>query len=84
MTRDEHLEFAKRRALEQVEMGDVHHALWTFASFLNLHGETRNHPLILQGSMMLKAGTIDTPELMRSFILDTSLALSERDKESWQ
>lgn len=42
MTRDEHLAWAKTRALEYVAMGDLPNALASMSSDLNKHPETHS------------------------------------------
>lgn len=42
-TRDEHLQWAKDRALAYVDKGELENALASIASDLNKHEETHNH-----------------------------------------
>ena len=53
MTRQEHLDWCKRRALEYVDRGAVIQAITSMGSDLSRHDETRNHPGIQIGVMML-------------------------------
>ena len=53
MTRQEHLDWCKKRALEYVERGDVINGITSMASDLGKHDETRNHKGIEIGIMML-------------------------------
>lgn len=51
MTRDEHLEWAKKRALEFLDSGDVENAVASMASDLQKHPETANSAEV--GGMIL-------------------------------
>lgn len=46
MTRQEHLQFSKDRALEVLDTGDVAGAAASFYSDLGSHPETAGHPVI--------------------------------------
>jgi len=67
-TREEHLEWSKRRALEYVELGDLRQAFASMASDLSKHPETRDHSACKLGIMMLMAGQLTTKNEMRRFI----------------
>lgn len=55
-TREEHLDWAKARAIEFLDNGDNRQALASIASDLNKHDETRNHPDIPKlGAMVFSA-----------------------------
>ena len=69
MTRAEHLEWCKRRALEYVEAGELPHAFTSMGFDLSKHPETANHSAIQLGAMLLFGGHLDTAEKMRKFIL---------------
>jgi len=69
MTRSEHLEWCKKRALEYCDMGDVGQAWASMASDLKKHPETANHAGIELGSMMVLSGYPSSPAEMRKFIL---------------
>jgi hypothetical protein len=68
MTRQEHLQWCKERALEYVEAGDPTNALASMGSDLGKHPETRGHAGIQLGMMLLMAGQLSTPNEMRKFI----------------
>lgn len=68
MTRAEHLAWAKQRALEYVERGDLKNAVVSMASDLTKHPETKDHPGLQLGMMMLMAGHLSSPQAMREFI----------------
>lgn len=68
MTRAEHLTWAKERALEYVDAGDLSTALTSIASDLNKHPETKNHPGVMLGMQLMVSGHLDTPKQMRDHI----------------
>jgi hypothetical protein len=68
MTRAEHLDWAKRRALEYCDMGDVEQAYSSMASDLRKHPETENHSALALGFSLLLNGHLSTPVKMRKFI----------------
>jgi len=49
MTRDEHLKWAKARAMEYAERGELVNAINSLLSDLRKHDELRHHPGILLG-----------------------------------
>jgi hypothetical protein len=67
-TRAEHLAWAKERALEYVDAGDINQAFTSLASDLSKHPDTQGHAAIELGFMEIFAGTISTPSQMRDFI----------------
>jgi len=68
MTRAEHLRWAKDRALEYIEAGDLSNAFGSMVSDLQKHPETEGHAGILLGTQLRMRGHLDTPEKMRNFI----------------
>jgi hypothetical protein len=68
MTREEHMQWCKQRALEYVESGDTQGAFASITSDLGKHPETANHIGIELGMMQLIGGTLSTPSEMRKFI----------------
>lgn len=68
MTREEHLSWCKKRALEYVDSGDLANAYASMASDLNKHPETERHSAITIGMALLMNGHLDTAEKMRKFI----------------
>ena len=68
MTRDEHMEWCKKRALEYIDNGDIRNAWASMSSDLQKHPETKNHAAIGLGTMMLLAGDLGTIDKMRRFI----------------
>jgi hypothetical protein len=67
-TRQEHLAWAKQRALDDLERGDLKNAYTSMVSDLEKHPETAGHSGILLGTMMLMGGHLKTPDEMRTFI----------------
>lgn len=68
MTRTEHLEWCKKRALEYVDVGDLQQSFASMGSDLNKHPETEGHSAIQFGMMLLMSGKLSTPHEMRDFI----------------
>lgn len=68
VTRAEHLEWCKQRALEYVDAGQLNDAYASMASDLGKHEGTQGHAGIQLGLMMLMAGQLSTPDEMRKFI----------------
>lgn len=68
MTRTEHLDFCKKRALEYLDAGDIRHAFTSMASDLRKHDDLANHIGTLLGAQLLLAGHLETPTQMRKWI----------------
>ena len=68
MTRLEHLDWCKKRALEYVDMGDLSSAYASMASDLRKHPETENHTAISLGMVLVMGGHLSTSQKMREFI----------------
>lgn len=68
MDRPDHLNWCKQRALEYIELGDLEGSLTSMFSDLGKHPETREHPGIVLGGMMLVGGLLNSPEEVRKFI----------------
>ncbi len=69
-TRQEHLEWCKRRALKYVEIDDLKNAFASMTSDLRKHAETKNHPAIELGLMLMLSGGLSTRAEMQKFIED--------------
>lgn len=67
MNRQEHIAWARDRALAYVDQGDVAQAWASLVSDLGKH-PTAGHAAIELGGMQLLAGQLDTPDRMRAFI----------------
>jgi hypothetical protein len=68
MTRAEHLQWCKDRALEYVDRNDLNLAWASMVSDLRKHPETESHSAIELGSMLFLNGDLDTPPKMTKFI----------------
>ncbi len=68
MTRDEHLIWCKGRALGYCDDGDTGNAWASMASDMGKHDETRNHPALEMGTMLMLSGNMNTVEETRKFI----------------
>jgi hypothetical protein len=68
MTRQEHLDWCKKRALEYVDRKDTEQAFASMMSDLGKHEETAGHIAIQLGMMLMLGGHLSAPEEMREFI----------------
>ena len=68
MTRAQHLKWAKDRALEYVEMGQIQYAFDSIMLDLRKHPETENNMNIEIGYSLWMMGHLKTAEQMRHFI----------------
>jgi len=68
ITRAEHLNWCKTRALELVDSGDLTLAYASMSSDLLRHPETETHAGIELGMMLIMAGELKTAHEMRKFI----------------
>ena len=67
MTRAEHLEWAKARALGELEEGSVAHAWASIVQDFALHPELANHLALGMGTHLLFSGQMSEKQ-MREFI----------------
>ena len=68
MTRNEHVEWCKQRAIEYLEHGDVMQAFASMGSDLNKHPDTKDHPGVTIGMQLIMIGNLSTVPEMRHFI----------------
>lgn len=68
MNRQEHLQWAKGRALEYVDAGDTNGAFASITSDLGKHPETQGHGGLELGMMLILGGQLRSPAEMRNFI----------------
>ncbi len=68
MTREEHLEWAKQRALEYCDRGELQHALDSLISDLFKHPGAYNVEFGMNAVGMWMEGKLDTADKMREFI----------------
>ena len=69
MTYEEHLDWAKKRAVAYCDAGDVKQGWASMISDLRKHPETRDHGAIELGMTLFVAGHLSTPDKMKEFIL---------------
>lgn len=67
-TRAEHLAWCKKRALAELDAGNIEDAFASMASDLSKHPETERHGALELGMMMLMSGLLYSPHKMRDFI----------------
>jgi len=68
MTRTEHLQWCKDRAIE--ELPDTDAAFASFQSDMRKHDETRDHVALLMMNQMYFGGMLWLPQKMKQFIED--------------
>jgi len=68
VTRAEHLAWAKERALEYAERGDVAQAMASLGSDLNKHPETKGHSGMELMMMLAIGGHLNSPGELQKFI----------------
>lgn len=68
MTRSEHLQWCKNRALEYVDAGDMSQAVASMCSDLSKHDETANHVGIQLGEMLMFGGNMTTEAEAKEWI----------------
>ena len=70
VSRDEHLEQCKKRALEYLESGDLKNAFMSMNSDLKKHPEACCHPAIALGIILMMNHSLTTKDQMKKFIED--------------
>jgi len=68
MTRTEHMQWAKARALEYVESGQLTEAFSSMISDLRKHPETVDHIGLQLGMIQMMGGQLETKAQMHDFI----------------
>lgn len=68
MSRTDFLDWARDRAEPYLERGMVQDAFTAFASDLEKHPKTKNHPALMLGLQQLVCGRLATVEAMRNFL----------------
>ena len=68
VTRAGHLAWAKQRALEYADRGDMANAISSLMSDLGKHPETAGHSGIELMGMLVMGGLLDSPAELRKFI----------------
>lgn len=69
MTRQEHLEWCKQRALEYVDKGDNKNAFASFQSDMGKHPDTANNSALKLGMMLLIGGHLSSQSQMKQWII---------------
>jgi len=70
MTRTEHLQWSKERAVEISDTGDAMGAWTSFMSDMSKHSETRDHVALEIGTMQIFGGLLLNAGDVRRFIED--------------
>jgi hypothetical protein len=70
VTRQEHLQWSKDRALRYVDQNDLNGAFQSIDSDLQKHPELQQHPGLMIGIGLLVLGKLNTQAEMRKFITD--------------
>jgi hypothetical protein len=68
MSREDHLQWCKDRALVYADQGDVSEAVASMSSDLNKHPDTANHGAVTLMMMMAMSGQFERPGELRKFI----------------
>lgn len=68
MNREEHLDWAKRRALEYCDAGDIPGALASFLSDMNKHEQLSIHPGLIVLVGLMRMGALGDAQSVRKFI----------------
>jgi hypothetical protein len=68
MTREEHLRWAKDRAIEYADRGDMTNAIASLGSDLGKHPDTKGHGGMELMMMMALSGQFERPGELRKFI----------------
>jgi hypothetical protein len=70
ITRDEHIAWCKKRALEYLDAGDLKQAFTSMLSDVNKHPDCKDHPGLLIGAgFMLLPGWIEDREKIHRWIV---------------
>lgn len=69
MNRQEHLQWAKDRALEYVRIGDFKSAVASMGGDLREHPELKDHAGIDLGVMLLLSGHLSTEKAAREWVV---------------
>lgn len=72
MTREQHIEWCQKRALEYVDLGDLNGAVASFQSDLMKHPETNQHEVVLALMRLRAEGHLTSAEDVRKFIEDVT------------
>jgi len=68
MKRNEHLKWAKDRAIKHLEIDEVMHAWMSFLSDMRKHDELKDHVALELGTMLMMSGGMDSKKECEKFI----------------
>lgn len=68
MNRQDHLQWAKDRALEILEKGDITGAWTSFVSDMGKHNDLKDHMAINLGMQLLFSGNLSAKDQMKDWI----------------
>lgn len=68
MTRSEHMQWCKDRALHELAENGPNDAVLSMISDLRKHEETVNHPFLIESSLLLVGGHLSTPAQVKHWI----------------
>ena len=68
MTRAEHLDWCKERALEYCNRGDFLEAFASFQSDMSKHPDTENHRALEMGSILMLGGHLKTADQIEGWV----------------
>lgn len=68
MTRGEHIQWCKDRALEELNAGNTRDAVISMLSDLGKHDETKNHAGGMLGAMLLMNGNLNSHNKVKEWI----------------
>ena len=68
VSREEYLEWAKKRAYEFIERGEIRKGLDSFYSDMEKHSELRKHPFLSIGAQIVLGGGLKSKEEVEDFI----------------
>jgi hypothetical protein len=69
-TKEDHIAWMKKRAIELVQANNLVGALNSISSDLQKHPQTIGHPAVELGTQLYISGNLETPEKMIKFIED--------------
>lgn len=68
ISREEHVQWCKDRAMEYIKKGDINQGLTSMFSDLKKHEKTREHPAIQIGLGLMMIGNLGTASEAEKFI----------------
>lgn len=68
VSREQHLQWCKRRALEYLDVGEVEGAFCSMMSDMQKHPDTQRHPDLMLGILSRTLGNLSGVDQMRKYI----------------